>query len=326
MNSDGKQLANPFSTGGGGSNFENQVQTAFVVLMLTGGVVPGLQSWPIKKIKLQGRYAGYKTDDFIAFVEEQGTGQTAKLLAQIKHAVSITENDSTFSEVIQAAWSDFKNGDVFNPASDIFALISGPLGTLDINNARTILEWARHSETAKEFLDKVNLAKFSSDAKRNKLQAFRSQLKKANNGTDVSDDELWRFLKSFHLLGYDLDIRSGVTLSLLLSHISQFTNTSITDLWATISREVSAFNQNAGTLTPETISQEIRAAFAQRLRQETIPEEFVRAQEAESPVTHAAALQGDQADAIMFASLLGAWNEKIEGDRDAIKELIEGND
>ncbi len=326
MNSDGKQLANPFSTGGGGPYFENQVQTAFVVLMLTGGVVPGLQPWPIKKIKLQGHYAGYRTDDFIAFVEEHGTGRTAKLLAQIKLGVSITENDSKFGVVIQAAWSDFKDGDVFNPASDIFALISGPLSALDIDNARRILEWARTSETAKEFLDKVDLANFSSEAKRSKLQAFRSQLKKANNGTDVSDDELWRFLKSFHLLGYDLDISSGVTLSLLLSHISRFTNTDITAMWDTISREVSTFNQNAGTLTAETISREIRATFAQQSRQETIPEEFVRAQEAGSHVTQAEALQGDQADAIMFASLLGAWDEKIEGDRDAIKELIEGND
>lgn len=81
MNSDHKQLASPFSTGGGGPNFENQVQSAFVVLMLIGGVVPCLPPWPVKKIKLQGRYAGYQTDDFIVFVEDRGTGQTAKLLA-----------------------------------------------------------------------------------------------------------------------------------------------------------------------------------------------------------------------------------------------------
>src|SRR5205085_8812077 len=141
-------------------------------------------------------------------------------------------------EVIQAVWSDFKNEGVFNPAYDIFALISGPLSALDVENARTILEWARHTENAKEFLDKVNLAKFSSDAKRNKLQAFRSQLKKANDGIELSDDELWQFLKSFHLLGYDLDIKSGVALSLVLSHISQFTDTNISELWATVAREV----------------------------------------------------------------------------------------
>jgi hypothetical protein len=326
MNSDDKQLANPFSTGGGGSNFENQVQTAFVVLMLTRGVMPCLPPWPIKKIKLQGHYAGFKTDDFIAIIEEQGTGKTAKLLAQIKHTVSITKNDSTFGEVIKAAWADFNNSEVFNQSSDMFALVTGPLNASDVENVRTILEWARHSESAQDFLNQVTLTKFSSIKKQQKLQAFKSQLKKANNGVDVSNDELWQFLKSYHLLGYDLDIKSGVTLSLLLSHISQFTNTGIPELWAAISREVSTFNQNAGTLTLETIPQEIRTAFAQRVRQETIPEELVIAPESGSPATQAGALQGEQANAVMFASLLGAWNEKVEGDRDAIKELIEGND
>jgi len=91
MSEDVTQLSNPFSTGGGGTNFENQVQSAFVLLMLTGGVVPCLRPWPIKKIKLQGKYAGYNTDDFIAFVEERTGEQKAKLLAQIKHSVAITE-------------------------------------------------------------------------------------------------------------------------------------------------------------------------------------------------------------------------------------------
>jgi hypothetical protein len=326
MNSDDKQLANPFSTGGGGSNFENQVQAAFTVLMLTGGIAPCLPPWPIKKIKLQGRYAGYQTDDFIIFVEERSTGQKAKLLAQIKHTISIRDNDPTFGEVIQAAWSDFRNNEIFNPATDKFALISGPLSAREIENTRTILEWARHTETATEFINNIQLTKFSSNTKRSKLQAFRSQLKKANNEVDLSDDELWRFLKSFHLLGYDLDIRSGVTLSLLLSHISQFTDTNISDLWAIVAREVSSFNQNAGTISPETIPQEIRDAFSQRLRQEVIPEELVRTAETETPVPEDELYKGEYADAIMLASLLGSWNDKVEGDRNAIKDLIEGHD
>ena len=215
----GKELSAPFASGGGGLLFENQVQTVFVVLMLTGGVVPCLPSWPIVKIKLQGRYAGYHTDDFIVFVEQPGSGNSAKLLAQIKHNVAISEGDSTFSEVIDAAWHDFKNADVFDPSTDALALICGPLSAHDIENARVLLEWARTSETAKEFLDKVELTKFSSEAKRNKLQAFKTQLKKANKGVDLTDDELWEFLKSFHILSYDLDVKSGVTLSLLMSHI-----------------------------------------------------------------------------------------------------------
>ncbi len=223
MSDTATQLSNPFSTGGGGTNFENQVQSAFVVLMLTGGAVPCLRPWPIKKIKLQGKYEGYNTDDFIAFVEEKASGQKAKLLAQIKHSVAIAEGDKTFSQVIQAAWNDFQNPECFDPQTDVIALITGPLSAHDIENARIILERARHSENAAEFLKKISIAKFSSNEQREKLDAFRTQLKKANDGKDVSDEQLWNFLKRFHLLGYDLDIESGVTLSLLNSHISSAT-------------------------------------------------------------------------------------------------------
>lgn len=326
MNDDGKQLSNPFSTGGGGPSFENQVQTAFVILMLTGGAVPCLPAWPIQKIKLQGRYAGYNTDDFIAFVEDRNSGRKAKLLAQIKHQVNITENDATFSEVMQAAWLDFQSEGFFDPGSDVIALISGPLSAHDVENVRTILEWARHTETAEDFFNNVNLARFSSEGKRNKLQAFRAQLKKANKGEDLTGDELWRFLKSFHILGYDLDVKSGVALSLLLSLIAQFTNNNAADMWAVVAREVASFNQNAGTVTPETISQEIRAAFSERSRQATIPAELATPPEAESQVSRDEYFKGEKADALMIASLLGAWNEKAEGDRDAIRELIKGDD
>jgi hypothetical protein len=69
MSNGATQLSNPFSTGGGGHNFENNVQSAFVVLMLSGGVVPCLPPLPIRQIILQGKYAGYDTDDFIVFAE-----------------------------------------------------------------------------------------------------------------------------------------------------------------------------------------------------------------------------------------------------------------
>ena len=95
--------------------------------MLSCGVVPCLPPWPVKEIKLQGRYAGYNTDDFIVITEERTGGRKAKLLAQIRHSLSITENDSTFSDVIQAAWLDFQNPQLFDPKNDAIALISGPL-------------------------------------------------------------------------------------------------------------------------------------------------------------------------------------------------------
>jgi len=91
-----KQLSNLFSTGGGGGHFEAHVQASFVVLMLTGGFAPGLPYWPITKIKLQGKFDGYDTDDMIVFIEKESGEQQRKLLGQIKHSISLTEGDKVF--------------------------------------------------------------------------------------------------------------------------------------------------------------------------------------------------------------------------------------
>ena len=222
MSTQSKQQSNPFSTGGGGISFEEHVQAAFGVLMMTGGVAPCLPAWPIKKIKLQGKYAGFETDDLIVFVGEPNGDREARLLAQIKHSVKITSGDKTFGEVIQAAWNDFRNPGVFTPERDAIAVITGPLSATEINDTRRILEWARDSENAGDFVTKVDMLNFSNPQKRAKLKAFRLHLKNANARTDISDEDLWRFMRSFHILGYDLDIKAGVILSLVHSLVSQY--------------------------------------------------------------------------------------------------------
>lgn len=260
MSEPAKQQSNPFSTGGGGVNFETRVQAAFTVFMLSGRPAPCLPSFPIIKIKLQGHYAGFNTDDFIVFSKQPETGKEARLLAQIKHNISITARDTTFAEVIQSTWNDF-NDESFNPNTDALALITGLLSATDINDVRPILEWARHAENEVEFFTKISIANFSSDAKKKKLEAFKIHLKTANGETDVSDKQLWEFLKVFHLIGYDLDTESGSTLSLLHSLIAQYASESAPFLWARIVDAVQMSNQNAGTLTLETLPEDIRTTF-----------------------------------------------------------------
>ena len=260
MSQTNKQQSNPFSTGGGGTNFETRIQAAFTVLMLTGRISPCLPPHPITKLKLQGSYAGFNTDDFIVFSKQPQSERESRLLAQIKHDISITFGNETFAEVIQSTWADFTDRD-FNSSVDSLALITGPLSATDIKNVKPILEWARHSENEQEFLTKVDTPKFSSDAKRKKLAAFKTHLKTANGGKEVSDKQLWEFLKAFHLIGYDLDADSGSTLSLLQSLIAQYSKETVSQLWARIVGAVQEANQNAGTLTLETIPVDIRTAF-----------------------------------------------------------------
>lgn len=256
-----KKQSNPFSMGQGGGNFEIHVQAAFVVLMLTGRIAPCLPPWPIIEVKLQGSYADFNTDDFIVFTEDFSTGKKAKLLSQIKHTISITESNNVFSEVIQAAWDDFNDPNIFSLEIDAIALITSSLSTTDYNNVRTILEWARHSENENEFLFKINKDNFSSDAKRAKLNAFKVQLQKANGGTELSAYQLWVFLKHYYLLGYDLDSEEGSTLSLILSLIAQSSTDDPPSIWAKIVNKVQFFDQDSGTISLETLPEEIRNSF-----------------------------------------------------------------
>jgi hypothetical protein len=174
-----KQISNPYSTGGGGHNFELNIQASFVALMLTGGFVPCLPSCSINKIKLQAKCYDYETDDFVVFASDSNN-EERKILCQVKHSISITEKNVIFKEVIQAAWKDFSNTKVFNRKKDFIALITGLLSADNLNDVRQILEWARHSEDSNEFINKVDIAKFSSQTKRDKLKAFRTNLTKAN--------------------------------------------------------------------------------------------------------------------------------------------------
>ncbi len=311
-----KQLSNPTSTSGAGVIFETRVQAAFAVLMLTGGLAPCLPAWPITKIKLQGKRSGYNTDDLVIFTKEPVSGLESKILAQVKHTLHITKNNKKFGEVINAAWSDFTNPQAFNPERDILALITGPLSASDINNVRKMLEMARYSENASDFLTKIETAYFCSNEMRSKLEAFKVQLSKAK-GKDASDDELWRFIRAFHLLGYDLDIKAGVTLSLLHSLIGQYSPENAHNLWLQVVNEVQSANSVEGTLENESFPQEIRKAFQERpmriIPEDLLPKEEKRPTPSLSSISHVPELA--------IAMLVGSWSEASDGDKKVVEKL-----
>jgi len=318
MSKKNKQLSNAFSTGGGGEHFEAHVQASFVALMLTGGFAPCMPNLPISKIKLQGKFVGYDTDDLIIFVEKPDGNQKCKILGQIKHTVRITEKDSIFGDVIQSAWNDFNNSTLFSKETDIIALLTGLLSSSDSNDVRFILDGARQSETAEEFIKKVELANFSSRGKQNKLRAFRTNLTKANNDSPVSDKVLFDFLKHFHILSYDLDSITGVNLSLLHSLLVQYSQDNTSYLWARIVDEVQSANKNAGTISLESLAPDLKATFT-RKSYAVIPDEFSTQQtSSDGPDWDKLSYSSDLA----IANLLGSWNEQNEDDIKIIKQLV----
>jgi hypothetical protein len=312
-----KALSNSFSTGGGGGHFEAHVQASFVALMLTGGHAPGLPCWPITEIKLQGKIDGFDTDDLIVFVANINSKERRKLLGQVKHTIAITQGSAVFGEVMQAAWNDFNNPEVFTRNKDIIALITGPLSATDSHNVQWLLNQARHTKNVDEFFRNVKEANFSPSKSIEKLEVIQHHLKTANDSNDVSRDELYNFLNHFHLLGYDLGNESGVVLSLLHSHISQFQQQYPECVWSRIVDIVQTWNQDAGTITPDNMPDDLLEAFKQKAVAE-MPKEFKGSQD--KPKTDWT--QHPDATYLSLAILIGSWQDKNPYDLEVIAQLL----
>jgi len=312
-----KKLSNPFSTGGGGVHFEAHVQASFVTLMLTGGHAPCLPCWPIAEIKLQGKIDGFETDDLVVVVENVNSKERRKLLGQVKYSIDITHRSALFGDVMQAAWNDFNNPKVFTRDKDIITLITGPLSATDAHTVQWLLNQARHTKNVDEFFRNVQQAIFSPPKSTEKLEVIQHHLKTANGGNDVSRDELYDFLKHFHLLGYDLGNEFGVVLSLLHSHISQLQQQYPQWVWSRVVDIVQTWNQDAGTITPATIPDDLLEAFKQKAVAE-MPEEFKAAQE--KPKTDWT--QHPDATYLALAVLIGSWQDKSQCDLEAITQLL----
>ena len=144
------EISNPFSTGGGGVSYEVDVQTYFVASMILGWRILNLKADRVEKIKLQGRYEGYDTDDCIIFGDNGN-----KMLCQIKHSISITNSDTNIKDVIKGAWNDFNNDKLFDITNDSINVIVSSLTKKDIDSIRTINAWANSCENENEFINKI---------------------------------------------------------------------------------------------------------------------------------------------------------------------------
>ena len=314
MKNSGKQLAKPFSSGGGGHNFESQIQAMFVTLMLSRGYVSYLPRWPITEITLQGRRLKYQMDDVIVTVEDQKGGSSCKLAAQIRYTIHVTKQDRDFTEVMQAAWNDFNNMGIFNKAQDRLALITGP-GSV-IHDSSWLLQQAKYSRDPEDFRERVSQEDFSSIQNRKRYEAFQHQLKKANNGTEVSNEELHSFLNCFHLEGYDLGNETGGSMSLLFTLLSKAKGDP-QYLWDRIVGVVQTRNQHGGTITLDSLPEDLRNAF-----DHTLPPIFVTFNLIVPPVSNDLDWnQHSSASDLVFANLLGSWNENNEADLEVIRQL-----
>ena len=162
------KISNAFSVGGGGVNFEQQVQAMFLLSLLVDGFCPAMNE-PTKRVCFQAKHLGYDVDDLVVFTYRNQT--EGKLLCQIKHSLTATEKDKTFQNVICAAWSDF-NRDDFDKENDKIALVTAQISFKAQQALRFLHANAVGSADERDFFHRINLPIFSNDNNAKMLSAI----------------------------------------------------------------------------------------------------------------------------------------------------------
>lgn len=240
-----------FQKGGGGTNFEQLVQTAFLTTLIIRGNVPCIASGELSEVALQVTNRGYETDDFMATAKSK-SGEH-RLLIQVKHDISFTADNKKFKEVINAFWKDYNNTSIFDKKKDKLIVVKNGLTKDERNHLKSLFNWAIQHATETDFITEVNRIK----GKKDRLNVFRDVLKEANSNTDLSDKELWEFLKCVDVLEYDFLNEGSVdeTYFLNLIKLSKSKNSAITEkeIWESIFAYVATLNPNGGSATLKSI-------------------------------------------------------------------------
>ena len=251
------KISNAFSTGGGGVNFEQNIQALFLLSLLIEGFCPIINE-PTKKICFQAKHLGFDVDDLVIFTYRQdGEG---KILCQIKHRITASERDKTFQEVIAAAWRDF-NKDFFDRKMDRIILAVAQIALDSVQAFRFLNEQACASVDETEFLERVEQSNFSSDINRKKLIIIKTCIKNANRELEPTDRELWMFCRTFIVVYFDLDYSKSVNRTLAVTLIKSRVKMEPSLVWSQLVDYAAICNQTATTIDNKNIAPEIRNVF-----------------------------------------------------------------
>jgi hypothetical protein len=240
-----------FQKGGGGTNFEQSVQTAFLITLIIRGNVPCIPSGELSEVALQVTNRGYETDDFLAIAKS--TKGEHRLLVQVKHDISFTIENDKFKEVISAFWKDYRNTSIFDKTRDKLIVVKNGLTKDERNHLKSLFNWAVNHATETDFHLEVNRIK----AKKDRLDVFRAVIKEANGNVDLTDKEIWEFLKCIDVLEYDFLNEGSIdkTYFLNLIKLSKSKDSIATEkeIWDSVFAYVATLNLNGGSATIENI-------------------------------------------------------------------------
>ena len=293
------KISNAFSTGGGGVNFEQQIQAMFLLSLLIDGFCPAMNE-QTKKVHFQAKHLGHDVDDLVVITyRNQSEG---KMACQIKHSITATEKDKTFQEVICAAWNDFNKED-FDRDRDRISLVTAQISNKAQQSLRFLHVEAIGAIDAEAFMERIDVPVFSNNDNQKMLAAIKECISLAK-GCEPTNEEVWKFCKAFILLLFDMDCAESVNRALSASLIKCNSPENPILVWSRLVEYAGQCNQAAASVSKENIDRNIRDLFSKNNIIQLPPD----------PITAIDLF-------IPTIALIGAWKEDNEFDRKMIEQI-----
>ena len=203
--------SNPAATGSAGPAFETKVAAACLTLMLTRGTPLFLGTGTLCSVHLQAGHLGrgWCTDDLLLEATDAG-GESMKAALQVKRAFTLSTKDSECVKTFRGALSDFRNTPQFDQQRDVVALVTSSLSAKLARGLRTLLDCARASLNAEDMARRLAIPGYLGKPALGYHKTIDVILADAEGGAP-SEDELWRFLRRFQVVDFDLNVEGGLT-------------------------------------------------------------------------------------------------------------------
>lgn len=193
----------PELTGGAGFTFEGNVVATYLVSLLIEGSARGLFGGRTARVAVQQAAFGEPLDDLVVDIDA-ANGTRARISLQIKRSLTIsaaTTNDD-FREIVVNSWKTLGR-DGFREGVDRVGAATGDVSSSAAASVERIYEIARASANSESFA-----AHFASGSGTGKdllqtVASFRTILTE-HLGRPASEDEVYRLLRHFVLLRFDL--------------------------------------------------------------------------------------------------------------------------
>jgi hypothetical protein len=194
--------SNPYSTGGGGSDFERRVATGYVCAALARVPVPPFSECATK-ISLQAGHLGAVLDDMVLELRSKD-GSTRRIYVSVKSAVSPRASDEPFTETLFTAWKQWQAGENFDRSNDAFVLAAAMSRAPRIYLFGRLTEIARAAENDADFEARLSREVYHSSTVRELLPECKGVIEQ-RIGVAPKTNDVWRFLRSFFVSIFDFD-------------------------------------------------------------------------------------------------------------------------